>query len=77
VVVFSHGAFGVRNSNTTTFLELASRGFIVASIDHPYHCKISIAENRTTFTTVLAESPAKKNNKLVAGGNLKQKTGHF
>jgi dienelactone hydrolase len=37
LVVFSHGAFGVRASNTTTFMELASNGYVVCSIDHPYH----------------------------------------
>ncbi len=37
LVVFSHGAFGIRSSNTTTYMELASRGYIVASIDHTYH----------------------------------------
>ena len=37
LVLFSHGAFGIRSSNTSTYLELASQGYIVASIDHAYH----------------------------------------
>lgn len=37
LVVFSHGAYGVRGSNTSTFTELASHGYVVVSIDHPYH----------------------------------------
>ncbi|WP_405105258.1 alpha/beta hydrolase [Paenibacillus sp. FSL K6-1217] len=37
LVVFSHGAFGVRESNASTFTELASHGYVVVSIDHPYH----------------------------------------
>lgn len=37
LVVFSHGAFGVRASNTSTYKELASNGYIVCSINHPYH----------------------------------------
>lgn len=37
VLVFSHGAFGLRLSNASTFRELASHGYIVASIDHTYH----------------------------------------
>lgn len=37
LVIFSHGAFGLRSSNTTSYLELASHGYIVASIDHAYH----------------------------------------
>lgn len=37
VLIFSHGAFGVRMSNASAFRELASHGYIVASIDHTYH----------------------------------------
>jgi len=37
LIVFSHGAFGVKMSNTSTFMELASNGYVVCSIDHPYH----------------------------------------
>ncbi|MDO5559577.1 MAG: hypothetical protein Q4F95_08245 [Oscillospiraceae bacterium] len=37
LVVFSHGAFGFYGSNESTFTELASNGYIVASINHPYH----------------------------------------
>jgi dienelactone hydrolase len=36
VLIFSHGAFGMRMSNASTFRELASHGYIVASIDHTY-----------------------------------------
>ena len=37
LVVFSHGAFGVIDSNYSTCAELASNGYVVASIGHPYH----------------------------------------
>jgi len=37
LLIFSHGAFGMRMSNASTFRELASHGYIVASIDHTYH----------------------------------------
>ena len=37
LVVFSHGAFGVIDSNYSTCAELASNGYVVASIAHPYH----------------------------------------
>lgn len=37
LIVFSHGAFGVRMSNASTFMDLASNGYVVCSIDHPYH----------------------------------------
>lgn len=37
LVIFSHGAFGIRASNTSTYTELASHGYVVCSIDHTYH----------------------------------------
>ncbi|HRW11379.1 MAG TPA: hypothetical protein P5121_40045 [Caldilineaceae bacterium] len=37
LVVFSHGTGGIKASNTSTFMELASNGYVVCSIDHPYH----------------------------------------
>ncbi len=37
LVVFSHGSFGFRGSNASTFEELASNGYVVCSIDHTYH----------------------------------------
>ncbi len=37
VLIFSHGAFGVRNSNASACRELASHGYIVVSLDHTYH----------------------------------------
>lgn len=37
LVVFDHGSGGVKTSNTSTFMELASNGYVVCSIDHPYH----------------------------------------
>lgn len=37
LVVFSHGAFGYYESNTSTYMELASQGYVVISLDHPYH----------------------------------------
>ncbi len=36
LVIFSHGAFGYRGSNYSTFMELASNGYVVCSIDHTY-----------------------------------------
>ena len=37
LVVFSHGAFGYYQSNTSTYMELASNGYTVAALDHPHH----------------------------------------
>ncbi|MDO5302203.1 MAG: alpha/beta fold hydrolase [Tissierellia bacterium] len=36
-LIFSHGSFGVASSNETLFHELASRGYLVFSLDHPHH----------------------------------------
>jgi dienelactone hydrolase len=36
VLVFSHGRCGFRNHNTALVEELASHGYVVATIDHPY-----------------------------------------
>ncbi len=41
LVVFSHGAFGYYQSNTSTYLELASNGYVVAALDHPHHAFIT------------------------------------
>ena len=37
LVIFSHGAFGYYQSNTSTYMELASNGYVVAALDHHYH----------------------------------------
>ena len=37
LVIFSHGAFGYYESNASTYLELASNGYVVVSMEHPYH----------------------------------------
>jgi dienelactone hydrolase len=51
LVVFSHGLFGIRASNTSTYSELASNGYIVCSIDHPYHSLYTI-DTYGSFTMV-------------------------
>ncbi len=38
IVVFSHGSFGIRESNVSLYRELASHGYIVCAIDHTYQC---------------------------------------
>jgi len=37
LVIFSHGAFGYYESNMSSYTELASRGYVVLSIEHPHH----------------------------------------
>ncbi len=53
LVVFSHGAFGFYGSNYSTFAELASNGYIVASINHPYHSFI----DTTAYGTPVMVNP--------------------
>jgi dienelactone hydrolase len=45
LVVFSHGAFGFSGSNYSTFAELASNGYVVASIGHTYHAFYTMDTN--------------------------------
>lgn len=47
LVVFSHGAYGVKASNTSTYIELASHGYVVCSIDHPYHSFYTVSDDGT------------------------------
>lgn len=61
LVIFSHGAFGYYQSNVSTFMELASHGYVVASLDHPYHAFFTrdssgktIIVNPDFFSTALA-----------------------
>src|SRR5690606_4735585 len=41
LVVFSHGSMGVRDSNLSLYLDLASHGYLVVSPDHPGHALMS------------------------------------
>jgi hypothetical protein len=41
LLLYSPGSFGTAEANETMFLELASRGYIVLSLNHPYHSFIS------------------------------------
>ncbi|MBN2047450.1 MAG: hypothetical protein JW750_06395 [Anaerolineaceae bacterium] len=37
LILFSHGAFGVRTSNVSLYRELASHGYVVCAVDHTDH----------------------------------------
>lgn len=52
LVVFSHGAFGYYQSNTSTYMELASNGYVVVSLDHPHH---SLFTQDTAGRIILAD----------------------
>jgi len=45
LLVFSHGAYGIKESNASTYTELASHGYVVVSIDHPYHSFFTRSED--------------------------------
>lgn len=50
LIVFSHGAFGMIDSNYSTCTELASNGYVVASIGHPYHAIfVKNVDGETTY----------------------------
>jgi dienelactone hydrolase len=42
LVLFSHGTSGLKISNTSTFMDLASNGYVACSIDHPYHSLFTV-----------------------------------
>lgn len=50
IVVFSHGAFGISASNYSTYVELASNGYVVVALDHPYHAFYCKDTNGATIT---------------------------
>lgn len=47
LVVFSHGIWGMRFQNTAQFEALASRGYIVLSVDHAYDASLTIFKDGT------------------------------
>ena len=50
LILFSHGATGIKSSNQSLFRELASHGYVVSSIDHPYHSLYTTsADGHTTW----------------------------
>ncbi|OBY77402.1 acetylhydrolase [Paenibacillus sp. KS1] len=51
LLVFSHGAFGSKGSNISAYMELASHGYVVCAIDHPYHSYYTESnDGNKTFT---------------------------
>jgi Ca2+/Na+ antiporter len=45
LVVFSHGTSAMKLSNYSTFMDLASNGYVICSIDHPYHSLFTLDAN--------------------------------
>ena len=50
LVIFSHGAFGYYQSNFSTYAELASNGYVVVALDHPYHSFFTTDTDGNTVT---------------------------
>ena len=47
LVLFSHGIWGMRFQNTAQFEALASKGYIVASVDHAYDASLTLFKDGT------------------------------
>jgi predicted dienelactone hydrolase len=45
LVLFSHGILGTKSSNTSTYMELASNGYVVCAIDHPYNSLFTVDDS--------------------------------
>lgn len=67
LVIFSHGAFGYYQSNISTYMELASNGYVVVSLDHPYHCFVT---KDTNGKTVKVNSEFFKNALTIGGSEI-------
>lgn len=75
MVVFSHGSFGVKESNETLYRELASHGYVVCSMDHTCHCfsaKLSNGKAVRVSGTYMKELAA-----VSPQDELKQSLPHF
>ncbi|MFD5919477.1 alpha/beta hydrolase family protein [Kitasatospora sp. NPDC058201] len=68
VVLFSPGSGGVRTQNTAWAEELASHGYVVAALDHPYDSSaVVLADGRTITTEISSSGDRDKDEELAAG----------
>lgn len=68
VVLFSPGLGGLRTQNTAWAEDLASRGYVVAAVDHPYDsAAVVLTDGRTVRTQVAATGDATEDARLRAG----------
>ncbi|GAA2888338.1 carboxylic ester hydrolase [Streptosporangium fragile] len=68
LVLFSPGLGGVRTQNTAWAEELASRGYVVAALDHPYDSAVvTLADGRTVRTRIRATGDPAEDERLAAG----------
>lgn len=75
LVVFSHGAFGMIDSNYSTYMELASHGYVVASIGHPYHAMFvqDVNGNTTIVSSEFLNQINEMNAEVPEGGSYEDK----
>ncbi|MFC7983412.1 alpha/beta hydrolase family protein [Streptomyces sp. NPDC057336] len=67
VVLFSPGSGGVRTQNTAWAEELASQGYLVAALNHPYDsAAVVLTDGRTIHTKSASTGNRDKDNKLAA-----------
>lgn len=65
VVLFSPGSGGVRTQNTAWAEELASHGYVVAGLDHPYDsAAVVLADGRTVHTRTDSTGDRAKDDEL-------------
>ncbi|MEV4947117.1 hypothetical protein [Streptomyces sp. NPDC053755] len=68
VVLFSPGSSGVRTQNTVWAEELASHGYVVAALDHPYDsAAVVLADGRTIRSEIASTGDQAKDTDLAAG----------
>ncbi|MFF3208478.1 hypothetical protein [Streptomyces sp. NPDC002962] len=68
VVLFSPGSGGVRTQNTAWAEELASHGYLVAALDHPYDsAAVLLTDGRTLHTRTASTGDRDEDDKLAAG----------
>ncbi|WP_344664590.1 alpha/beta hydrolase family protein [Catenulispora yoronensis] len=68
VVLFSPGSGGVRTQNTAWAEELASHGYVVAALDHPYDsAAVVLTDGRVIKSATASSGDADKDEKLAAG----------
>ncbi|MGV9263442.1 alpha/beta hydrolase family protein [Kitasatospora sp. NPDC003701] len=67
VVLFSPGSGGVRTQNTAWAEELASHGYVVAALDHPYDsAAVVLADGRTVTSETTSTGDPDQDDKLAA-----------
>ncbi|WP_245931665.1 dienelactone hydrolase family protein [Actinokineospora auranticolor] len=65
IVLFSPGSSGVRTQNTAWAEELASHGYVVAALDHPYDsAAVVLADGRTISTATVSSGDRDEDDRL-------------